>query len=169
MHTQRVSDPQYELAVWIARNQPHVFEALVREANKRGQLHGITDWLSSVGSSLGDAAKSVGSFLTSQQGIATLGTIGGLYLQTQAQKDALKLQIRQAQVGQAPIPIQSVGANPYSSVPVYTDPTTGQSYSLTPQLTSQLQSGNGWRDSLPWLIGGGFLILVLAMSFRGQS
>ena len=153
---------QYELAMWIARNQPLVFQQLVREANRRGQLSGITDWLSTVGSSLGEAAKSVGSFLGSKEGIATVGTIGALYLQSQAQKDALKLQVRQAQAGQSPVPIQSVGANPYSSVPIYTDPLTGQQSYLTPQLTAQLQPGMNWSQVVPWILGGVGLLFFLA-------
>lgn len=151
------------LANWLARNQPQVFEQLYKAAHQRAQLSGITDWLSAVGTSVGTAAKSVGSFLTSQEGMATLGTIGSIYLQSQAQKDALKLQVANAQAGYAPANVQTVGANPYNSVPVYVDPVTGYQQPLTPQLTQQLMPPSSIMQYLPWVLAGG---VVLLFAFR---
>lgn len=157
----KTKNPAELLALWIAQNQPHVFKALTAEANKSGQLNGITDWLSSVGSSLGTAVKSVGSFLTSPAGLASLTTAGGLYLQTQAQKDALKLQVAQAQAGYPPQPVYSAGANGQATY--YVDPSTGRQYPLTPELTNYLQPAKTIKDYLPWigLAGGGLLLMFV--------
>lgn len=153
------------LAIWLAQEQPQVFEALLRKSmgEPKPQLNGLTDWLSSIGTTIGSAVTSASKYLTSEDGIKTLSTIGSVYLQTQAQKDALKLQLAQAQAGNALYPIQSVGANYNTAVPIYTP--TGQS--LTPSLTNQLwptQTTN-W---LPWLLGGGALLLVGLFAFRGK-
>lgn len=158
----KISDPNEALALWIAKNQPQVFERLMRSAQQRAQLSGITDWLSSVGTSLGGAVKSVGSFLSSPEGMATVGALGTVYLQTQAQKDALKLQLSQARAGYPPQPVYSVGTQ---NVPYYQDPATGQSYPLTSQLASQLQPPMNWT---PIAIAGGVgaLLLVLFMGKR---
>lgn len=153
------------LAIWLAQEQPQVFEALLRTAmgEPRPQLNGLTDWLSSIGTSVGSAVSSAAQYLTSQEGMKTLSSIGAVYLQTQAQKDALKLQLAQAQAGNALYPIQSVGGNYNTAVPIYTP--TGQS--LTPSLTNQLwptQTAN-W---LPWALAGGALLLFGMFAFRGR-
>lgn len=157
--------PQQAFAYWLAENQPHVFVALVdamkKEAKRQnGGVAGITDWLSNVGTTIGSATKSVGSFLTSQQGLATLSTVGGLYLQTQAQKDALKVQVAQMQAGNAPQPIYSAGANYNSSVPIYVDPTTGQRLPLSSSLATQLMPER-FSGYLPmFLIGAGIFMFA---------
>lgn len=151
------------LAIWLAEQQPQIFEAVLRTAlgEKKPQLNGLTDWLSSIGTNIGSAVNATGKYLASEEGAKTLAVIGTTYLQTQAQKDALKLQLAQAQAGNALYPIQSVGANPNSAVPIYGP--TGQI--LSPSLTQQLYptSTMNW---LPWAIGGGLLLLfgVFALS-----
>lgn len=153
-----VSTPQEALALWIARNQPRVFEALTQQAHKRAQLSGVTDWLSSVGTSLGGAVKNVGSFLTSQEGIATIGALGTAYLTTQAQRDALRTQVAQAQAGYPPQPVYTVGTE---QTPYYRDPATGQSYPFTSQIAAQLQPPTNWT---PILIGGGVLLAIVLLT-----
>lgn len=126
-------------AKWLAVNQPEIFEGLLRAAVKReipekSALSGISDVLSSFGTSFGNAVKSVGSFLSSDDGMKTVGTLGALYLQTQAQRDALKLQTATIKAGYPPQPVTNVGVDTNSAVPVYAP--TGQP--LTPQLTAAL-------------------------------
>lgn len=150
-----------QLALWLAKNQPLVFKQLVRESARQGQLRGVTDWLSAVGSSLSSAVQAAGSFIASPEGMATLGTIGGMVLQTRAQKDALKVQIANARAGYAPVPIESVGANPNSSIPIYVDPVTGQRYPLTSQVSQSLMPTMTLQSMLPWLLGGGLILVVL--------
>ena len=143
------------LAIWLAENQPEVFEGVLRTAlvksaprNVAG-LAGISETLSALGTSFGSAVKSVGSFLTSDDGIKTLSTLGTVYLTSQAQKDALKLQTAQVQAGYAPYPVQNVGVNTNSAVPVYSP--TGQR--LTPSLAQQLMpQGSVLREYLPWAL-----------------
>lgn len=159
----KISNPQEDFALWLAKNQPQVFQALLASARKRAQLSGITDWLSSVGTSLGGAVKSVGSFLTSEQGLATVGVLGTMYLQTQAQRDALRLQTAQVRAGYPPAPVYSVGAGD-TSVPYYRDPATGQSYPLTPQLANQLQPPTNW--TMIGLAGGAVIVILFMLSGR---
>lgn len=151
----RATTPQEALALWIAQNQPQVFAQLVKQANTRGQLNGITDWLSSVGTSLGGAVKSVGSFLTSEDGIKTIGALGTVYLTTQAQRDALRVQVQQAQAGYPPAPVYTVGTD---QTPYYRDPATGQSYPFSPQIANQFTPPMNWT---PYIIGGVGLLAVL--------
>lgn len=150
-----------DLSHWLAINQPKVFEALVIEANRNGQLNGLTDWLSSVGTSVTGAIKNVGSFLTSTEGLTALTAVGGVYLQTQAQRDVLRAQVQQAQAGQSLLPVQSVGANPYSSVPVYVDPRTGQSMPWNSQLSQQFAPQS--INPLWYIVGG--VVLIGAVVF----
>lgn len=150
------------LAVWLAQNQPEVFKALLARANQQGQLHGITDWLSSVGTSLGSAVKSAGAFLASPAGMGTLTALGTTYLQTQAQKDALKLQVAQAQAGYAMQPIVSNATS--QQYPMYYNAATGQYQPLTSSLTSQLMPSNNY---LPFIIGGGVAFIAL-LAFAGR-
>lgn len=168
-----LQSPQEELALWLAKNQPQVFKSVLRtlaqdEARRRGTgMAGISDWLSGIGSTLGGAVKSVGSFITSPTGLATLTAAGGLYLQTQAQKDALKVQVANARAGYSPAPIQTIGTTPQTQLPVYTDPATGIQYPFTSQLSSQLMPQKTFRDYLPWIglgIGGVALVYFLTRS-----
>lgn len=156
-YARRTRTPNEALALWIATNQPEVFKALVRDANRAGQLHGITDWLSGVGTSLGSAVSNVGSFLSSEDGMKTLTSLGNTYLQVRAQRDALRVQTRLAASGQYPAPIQSVGPNPYTSLPVYVDPASGQQFPFSPQLANQLQPSIPWT---PIAIGVGVLAVI---------
>ncbi len=150
--------PTEALALWIAQNQPELFKQLAARSNQAGQLHGITDWLAGVGSSLGTAVKSVGSFLSSPGGIATIGTLGSAYLQTQQQKNALKVQIAQAQAGYPPQPVYSYGAN---GATYYQDPVTGQQIPMSSALANQLMPAKSIADYLPWIFGGGALLLAV--------
>lgn len=154
-NTVKASNPQEQFALWLAQNQPDVFQALVAQAHRRGQLNGITDWLTSVGSTLGSAVKSVGSFVSSPAGLATIGTLGTVYLQSQAQRDALRLQTQQLQAGYPPQPIYSSGTDAY-----YRDPATGQSYPMTSQLANQLKPPMNW---IPIAIAGSAVIVIMFM------
>lgn len=146
------------LAKWLAENQPEIFEGALRAAQGKpiprtaSNLAGIADVMSSIGTGLSTAVRSVGSFIASPGGVATLGTLGGLYLQSQAQRDALRLQTSAAQAGYSPYPVQNTGYNTNSAIPIYTP--TGQM--LTPQLTNQLYQQSvtaSIMQYLPWGIG----------------
>lgn len=140
------------LARWLAINQPEVFEGLLRAAQGKtiprtvSNLAGIMDVLGNFGTTFSGAVKSVGSFLTSDAGLATVGTIGGLYLQSQAQKDALKLQVATIKAGYPPQDIVNAGPNTNSAVPIYAG--TGQA--LTPQLAARLTPRSILADYAPW-------------------
>lgn len=146
----------HSLAIWLAEQQPQVFEAVLRTAmgESKPQLNGLTDWLSSIGTSVGNAVNAAGRYLASDEGMKTLSSIGQVYLASQAQKDALKLQLAQAQAGNQLYPIQSVGQNPYSAIPTI----NGQT--LTPTLTQQLYPTNNAKW-IPWAIGGVLLVVGL--------
>lgn len=165
------------LAQWLAVNEPELFAALAARVDQ--QLAGFTDFLSTigsgiakaataVGSTLNTAAKSVGSFIASPNGMSVLTTLGQTYLQTQAQKNALQVQLAQASAGQMPAPIETrYDAASGAYVPVFT-PVAGAPQPLTPQLTQQLLQQSiapGWQRWLPWIIAGtlglGFLAWIL--------
>lgn len=155
------------LARWLADNQPEVFEGVLRTALVKKTprstvgLSGISETLSAFGTSFGSAVKSVGSFLTSEDGMKALGTVGGLYLQSQAQKDALKLQTAVVQAGYSPYPVQNVGVNTNGASPIYTP--TGQY--LTSSLANQLTPKTSvLQEYLPWvlLFGGGLALLFVS-------
>ena len=158
------ANPNEALAAWLAQNQPDVFKALVARAASQGKLHGITDWISNVGTSFGTAVKAVGSFVSSPAGMGALTSMACVYLQSQAQKDALKLQISMAQACYAPAPVTT---NPTSGqYPMYVDPRTGQQIPLTSQLANSLMPQKSLSDYAPWLIGGGLLLLGFSVYAR---
>jgi hypothetical protein len=156
------------LAQWLQRNEPELFAALAQQAARAGDLAGITDVLSSIGSGIAKvagsistgvatAAKTVGGFLASSNGLSVLSSLGQTYLQSTAQKNALQVQLAAAQAGMAPAPIETrydPATNSY--VPI-----VGGTQLLTPQLTAQLlaqQRGSfDWQRWAPWLIGAGLL------------
>jgi hypothetical protein len=162
------------LAQWLAVNEPELFAALAARADRTGDLSGITDIISSIGSGIAKAAstvgsgltaavKGVGSFIASKDGLSTLASLGGSYLQTQAQKNALQVQLAQVQAGQPPAPIETrYDPTTGSYVPVYV-PASGVPQALTPDLSAQLlrQAGFDWGRWAPWLIGGGIAFGVV--------
>lgn len=153
------------LAAWLAKDQPELFVALVKKAmTKSGaQLGDFSDILSSIGSSIGDAVSNVGSYLTSSQGLSALTSLSGAYLTSQAQKQAVNLQVARAQAGQSAAPIQTVfnpNTNQYQAV--VTQP-TGAVVPLTPQLQQSL------IPSVPnWVLyaGGGLVLMFILFSLR---
>lgn len=125
-----------QLANWIALNEPKLFQALADNAAKGQGFSGFTDWLSSVGSSLSGAVKNVGTFLTSDKGLATLTTLGGAYLANKSQQNVLQTQVALAQAGFAPAPITNTNFGGNGGIqPIYTP--TGQPVSNS--LLNQLQ------------------------------
>lgn len=96
-------------ALWLMKDQPQLFIALAERAGVPvvKQLNGFADIFSAIGSGISTAAKSVGSFLTSSAGLTTLSTLGGVYLNTQAQKKAVQIQLEQAKAAQAAAPIET--------------------------------------------------------------
>lgn len=163
-NTFKPANPNEALAAWLAQNQPDVFKALVAKANASGKLHGITDWLSNVGTSFGSAVKAVGSFVASPAGMGALTSMAGVYLQSQAQKDALKLQVSMAQAGYAPAPVVTNATS--GQYPMYVDPRTGQQIPLTSQLANSLMPQRSLSDYWPWLLGGGLLLVGFAAYSR---
>lgn len=176
-----------KFAVWLAQNQPEMFVRLLKEAQAKqgGKLEGLTDILSSIGSSIGNAAKSVGSFVTSAEGSSALATLASTYMTTQAQKSALSTQLKLAQLGQSPAPIAFPvpDAQPviYSSVPV--DPVTGIPSAsgtgvpapspyptpYTPAVGNQILTDAGMvqlKAYAPWLITAGLFAFLLLRGVR---
>lgn len=153
--------PATQLAQWLALNEPALFSALQREAaTQSATLNGITDFLSSIGTSIGDAVSNVGSYLASSEGVKTLTSLGTTYLGYKQQSNVLKTQVQLAMAGQAPAPIMNtVGANG-QIVPVYTP--TNQVASNP--LLARLQPSFLDQYKMPLLIGGGILALVLLTS-----
>lgn len=151
-----------QLAQWLLKNQPELFTALARRAEGRAQLSGITDFFSSLGTGVSNAATQVGSFLTSEDGLKTLTGLTGIYLQTKAQKDALNLQVKLAQAGQAPAPVAN-STDPYGgTLPYYYPPNGGPPIPLSSTLAQRLAPRSTIGDYLPLAVvavGLGALLL----------
>lgn len=165
-------------AAWLEQNEPQLFAAL---AERAGVSSGLGDWssiisdigsvASTVGSGLSSAASSVGDWLTTGGGAASLASLANTYLQSQASQSLTNLQIARAQQGLPPAPV-SVGTTAYgSTVPVYNgaSPPAGsqlvtlangqQAYAMTTGGVSSLLGAN-WMQYLPWVLGLGALILL---------
>lgn len=149
------------LAYWIARNEPELWRALLEKAAQRGQLGGISDFFRTVGSSIGGAVKSVGSYLKSSDGMKTLTELGGVYLTTRMQEKALETQSLLAQANFPPAPIQNVQAPGGVVVPVYTP----LNRPLDASLLAQLQPSFLERYGASILIGVG-IALAFALLVR---
>jgi hypothetical protein len=158
-----------QFAQWIARTNPALFDALARKAGVAQEpgMSGILDFLKTAATTAGTAVKSVGVFLTSQQGLSTLTDLGKVYMTTQAQKTALDLQVAQMRAAQQPYPISNV-VDPTTgiSVPMYNGP-GGQQYPVNAQLAAQLRGTSGVSQYLPYiLLGGGLLVALLLLRSR---
>lgn len=166
------------LAAWLAENMPELYVQLAQRAGSTAppQLSGITDMLRSIGSGIATAArsvasglstgvKSVGNLLTTKEGVETLTSLATVYAQTQAQKDALKVQVAQAQAGQPPQAIQTV-YDPATGVytPVFAPPGS-QPQVMTPQLANRLMP-NFFQQYGPWIFGFGVAAVALAIYLR---
>lgn len=149
------------LAEWLAKNEPALFDALLRQAaTDSARLNGITDFLSSIGNAVTGAAKSVGTYLTSQQGMNTLTNLGTSYLAGKQQQKVLSTQVALAQAGMSPAPIQNtIGANG-QTVPIYT-PTQQVA---TNQVLYQLQPSFFEQYKTPLLVGGALALVLLIAS-----
>jgi hypothetical protein len=165
------------LAQWLQQNEPELFAALAARAS--GELAGFMDILKSVGgaiatgvSKVGSVVKTVGSFIASPSGVSALSALGSTYLQSEAQKNALQVQLAAAQAGLPPAPIETrydPGTNTY--VPVVTTSTGLQP--LTPDLSSQMvlqfqqSAGFDWKKWTPWIaLGAVGLGVVIWISSR---
>jgi len=161
----------YQFAAWLQKNEPALFGELERRANmvpaEARALAGWTDIFSTVGSALGSAAKNVGSFLTSEAGMATVGGLATVYLASQSQKNAMNLQLAQVQAGQSPLPIQNTVTNGGQVSPYYYPPAGGMPQPLTTQLTNYLMPPQSFvKEYWPLLAGGGGLLLLFMLSSR---
>jgi hypothetical protein len=111
------------LASWLAATHPDLFLAVYHLAafgatpNTSG-LGDIGDFLSSVGSTLSDAASSVGNFLTDPDNLKTLAGVATTYLSTQSQQNVLNAQIARVQASQPPLPVQYTQNSAGQYVPV---------------------------------------------------
>lgn len=105
--------------------------------------------LSTIGGSLANAAESVGSYLTSAQGVNTLANLGTAYFKTQGaiaqqqtQAQILQAQIVAAQNGQSPYPVTYMTGTNGQAVPVYvTQPSTGIAPGSYGNAATQLPEG----------------------------
>lgn len=155
-------DSAVAFAAWLAKQEPALFAALEREAaTTSARLNGITDFLSSVGSSIGSAVTNVAKYVTSSEGLNSLVNLGGSILQSKAQQNVLKTQLNLAQAGLAPAPIVNA-QNPTGSivpVPVY-QPTN---MPVTTSLLQNLQPSFFQQYAVPIALGVGGLFLFMAL------
>lgn len=157
-------DVAQALAKWIAANQPRVFEELAQQAQAHG-LSGFEDIMSGIGT----AVSNVGTFLTSPQGLTALTTLGGVYLQTQAQRAALNVQVKNAQAGYAPAPIRTTIDGTTGQVITTLDTAQG-ARPFTPADASYYLNAATLKTYIPYiLIGGGLLLALFLLPSRRQA
>jgi hypothetical protein len=148
-------------AKWLAQDQPALFVELYKRAHV--SLGDFTDVLSSIGTSLSDAVSGVGSFLTTGGGASAIAQLGGAYLQTQAARNAVNVNLARAQSGLPPAPIQTVFNQSTGQYEAVLQQPGGVMAPLTPTLQKTLVPG------LPnWVLwaGGGVAVLLLLNLFR---
>lgn len=137
-----------ELLAWMKVHMPRVYQGVARRFVAQGELGGFWDTLTNIGSKV---ASSVNSFVSSE-GFDKLLNVASPFLQTELEKQQLKLQIERAQQG---LPLQ-----PYQ--PAYTTPAqqSGLTWPSVPATSQQ---------SVPWLwIAGGIGVGLLVMSVAGS-
>ncbi len=148
-------------AQWLMTNEPQLFNALL--ARTPQSLSGWSDILSNVAGGISVAAKNVGSFLVSEDGMKTLSGLTSVYLQTQMQKDAVKIQLRQAQQGQPPAPIQTQVNPSTGQIGAFYYPPNTAPVPLTPSFVQQLLPP---QQYWPIAAGAGVLLLLGLFFFR---
>ena len=173
-------------AAWLAQNEPELFAALAERAQSAAPAAGVAglgDWtslLSSIGSGIASAVSNVASYVGSAAGVNSLTSLAQTYLTSKNQKNALQVQLAQAQAAKPPAPIETrydAATNTY--VPVYTPAPTASVPNPTPipltadlsaQLLSQTQGFN-WQKWLPWIAGGGagLILLVIVLHSRNRA
>lgn len=148
------------LAQWMMVNEPALFNALL--ARTPQSLNGIGDILSNIAGGVTTAAKNVGSFLASKDGMEALAGLSTVYLQSRMQKDALAVQVKLAQAGQPPAPIQTAQTTS-GQIGAFYYPPNSAPIPVTPSVAQQLMPP---REVWPWALGGGFLFLGLLFALR---
>jgi hypothetical protein len=142
-----------DLAKWIAENQPKVFAQLLKRAGaNEAQLGDFMDALDSIGSTVGNAVSSVGSFLVSPDGIKTVATLGTAYLTSQAQRDALSTQVQLAAAGRPLAPIYTAS----NSSPAYAGSVYLQPNATAPAIPYSAQTAANYGVPAPstqWIPG----------------
>lgn len=150
-----------ELARWIADNQPKLFAKLLQQAGtSKAQLGDIMDALSSLGSTVGNAVSSVGNFLVSPDGIKTIGSLGSAYLNSQAQRDALRVQVQRAEQNLPLAPIYTANTNSPAGGVFYQPVPTQPAIPFSAQLN---QPSLGGIPLKYLLIGGAALVLTFIL------
>jgi hypothetical protein len=181
-----------ELASWLYHVHPELFAAAyvaarTGRAATLGDFSDILDsvgnGLSAVGSGLESAVGSVGSWLSSSQGLTTLSSLGTAYLNNQTQQNVLQTQIARTQALQSPLAVSyTQAANgaivpvlPYSStgVPLTLSGTTAQPAiaGYVPASSTLLQSltpglSINWSEYLPYILIGAAVGVPLLLISR---
>lgn len=154
-------DSAEEFAAWLAQNEPSLFSALEREAATVGaRLNGISDFLSTIGSSLSAGVSNVAKFITSDEGLKSITGLGAAYMTTKAQSNVLSTQLALAQSGMMPAAIQNTIGPNGQIIPVYSPTNQPVNSALLNQLQPSLLS----QLALP--IGLGVAALVIIMALR---
>jgi hypothetical protein len=173
---------RYQFAGWLAKNYPEFFEAVAAHATNASNLSGWTDILSSIGSGISKAAtvagtlvQRVGDFVGTDDGQKTLSSLANIYMQTQANKAALKVQQTAMSQGAPPAPIVTT-TQPVTgeTVPMYAPPNQ-PAKPLTPAVTQQLIAGTSTATQPDWkniamvaIVGASALLVVSALKRRAQ-
>lgn len=156
-----------QFAKWLANDQPELFVALYRKANPSvvKSLSDFSDVLSSIGTGLSSAVSAVGSYVSSPQGMQTIGTLGAAYLASKASTSAVSTNLARAQAGYAPAPIQTV----YNPQTMQYEAIVSQNGSYIPLAKANVMpSGFASIPIWAWATGGGLLLLLIFSTMRSN-
>lgn len=142
---------------------------------------GSQSWLTSLGSGLAGAVKSVAGAIGSPQGLQAVGQVASAVINSNTQQQVLAAQTQRAAIGQAPAPVTYATTATGQRIPVVVNPATGQvAYSVNgqPYVANKqvLAAGPGasiqqLTSSLgpygPYILIGGGLLLLLLLTNRG--
>jgi hypothetical protein len=151
-------------AHWLAKVHPDIFLSIVRNIKPQTPLGDISDVLSSIGTTLGDAASAVGDWISNPQNINSLSSVATAYFRSQtpsvgnAQNAVFQTQLQRSQYGQMPVPINYAQNASGQVVPMY----NGQV--LSPTQLQSLQPNFLQKYGLVLAVGGGALFLILLLS-----
>jgi hypothetical protein len=159
-----------KFAQWLARDQPELFIALYRRANVVSKaangLKDFTDLLSSIGSGIATAASSVGTYLTSSQGLQTLTALSSAYLTSKAANQAVGINLQRAQQGLPPAPIQTT----YNPTTMQYEAVLPNGQRLPSGVNTAFSSGFSFASIPVWayVAAGGLVLGLLFFSSRSR-
>jgi hypothetical protein len=162
-------------ATWLYQTHPDLFLAAYHlsafgATPDTSGLGDISDFFSAIGTSVADAASSVGSFLTNSDNLKTFAGLAGSYLTAQTQQNVVNSQLARLQQSQPPVPVRYTQTPAGQYVPVVPVSSTGQMVApsspyvanYVPVSSSMFSTGlsSSLMQYAPWIAVAGLGVLL---------